>query len=224
MKDVFQYTTRRPLAQQDPRQYGKEMEAVAVRRYTQMCRLLDIAVDVQQTGLHVHKCYPFLAASPDGIVKDHTGEGLLEVKCPFSKQGLTAEDACSDKRFFCEIVDGEPTLKKKHSYYQIQGQLAIAEYKWCDFVVYTAHEVPGQDIHIQRIYFDEQFWCNVILPGLLYFYERAILPELLTCRVKRLGQLHTTGVGHIPFRQHQQGFFRSELQSSGLKMVIRRLT
>ncbi|KAH9366784.1 hypothetical protein HPB48_014472 [Haemaphysalis longicornis] len=114
----------------DPRLYGITMEPVAIAKYTELRALADRPVTVLRTGLHVHKDYPFLAGSPDGIVQEATGEeGLLEVKCPSTQNGL-----------------------------------------------------------------------------------------------KRLGELHATGVGPIPFRLFEQGFHTCELKSDGLKMAIRKAT
>ena len=55
-----------------------------------------------------------------------------------------------------EIVDGKPSLKKKHTYYyQSQGVMAICQLKFLDFVVYTVNDIH---IYVQRIYFDEKEW------------------------------------------------------------------
>ena len=43
--------------------------------------------------------------------------------------------------------------------------------KWCDLVVRT------QDIHIERITYDDDFWTSV-MPKLKAFYFTAVLPEL----------------------------------------------
>ena len=51
---------------------------------------------------------------------------------------------CGDKKF---------QLKRSHPYYcQVQGQMAITERAWCDFVVYTS-----KGIAIDRITFDKLF-------------------------------------------------------------------
>ena len=46
------------------------------------------------------------------------------------------------------------------------------QWKWCDLVVRT------QDMYIERIYYDNNFWTTVI-EKLREFYFTAILPELL---------------------------------------------
>ena len=59
-------------------------------------------------------------------------------------------------------------LKKSHIYYcQIQGQMAIGERPWCDFVVYT-----------------KKYMSNTynLLPKLKSFYHDCVAPELVSPR------------------------------------------
>ena len=59
-------------------------------------------VVVSKTGFIIHPEKGWLGASPDGFVKDTTYEfpdGLLEIKCPYSKQEETQEEACLDPIF-----------------------------------------------------------------------------------------------------------------------------
>ena len=48
--------------------------------------------------------------------------------------------ACTQHNFFCTLNDGkpQPVLRSLHPYYsQVQGQMAVGDRPWCDFVVYT---------------------------------------------------------------------------------------
>ena len=65
-------------------------------------------------GLVVNPSFPWLGASPDGLVKDPSEKsvGLLEIKCPFTHRFSTVEEACSDTSFFATITDGQVTLRK----------------------------------------------------------------------------------------------------------------
>ncbi|CAN7943224.1 unnamed protein product [Ixodes hexagonus] len=118
-------------------------------------------VQVRETGLHIHPNYSFIAASPDRIVTMGTEEGLLEVKCPPSKMGLTPEEACKYTDFCCEVVDGEVHLKgKKHPYYyQVQGQMAVTGHKWCDFVVWTNNKTVARSTHIETRSLSRESCC-----------------------------------------------------------------
>ncbi|CAN7999026.1 unnamed protein product, partial [Ixodes hexagonus] len=207
----------------DPRLYGLENEGTAVTMYKARMELYDKDIEVFETGLHVHDSYPFIAASPDRLVRDGNEVGLLEVKCPPSKAGQTVREACSDKTFCAEIVEGEPQLKRAHPYfYQVQGQLGVTKRPWCDFVLWTNHPKPEHSLSIERIYFDEAVWER-ILGGLVYFYKMAITPELLTRRIRRLGFLYTTGAGYVPFKKYTEGFYICEGQEEPLKLKLRRL-
>ncbi|EEC02805.1 hypothetical protein IscW_ISCW024145, partial [Ixodes scapularis] len=173
--------------------YGIENKPLAVHQYVQLMAYYDKEVHVEETGLHVYPRYPFIAASPDRIVYDGEGVGLLEVKCPCSKKGQTPKGAALDKKFFAHIVEGEVTLKRDSAYYyQVQGQLAVTGLPWADFVIWTNNGLLCDSISVERIAFDNTFWDSTILSGLLYFYERVVIPERITRRVRRLGRLHTT--------------------------------
>ena len=49
----------------------------------------------------------------------------MEIKSPFSKAGMTVDEACKSKTFFLEkLSDGSVRLKRNHYYFcQVQGQL-----------------------------------------------------------------------------------------------------
>ncbi|XP_039282190.1 uncharacterized protein LOC120350929 [Nilaparvata lugens] len=86
-------------------------------------------IQVQPCGLFVDKEHDFLAASPDGLVG---GDNLIEVKCPKSAENLTISEAVIKVKSFCleKLRCGNVRLKKNHNYYyQVQGQLHVAEKK-----------------------------------------------------------------------------------------------
>ena len=77
--------------------------------------------------------------------------------------------------------------------------MAVRKLQWCDFVVYTCTS-DAEDIHVERIYFDPIFWAS--LKGkLVDFYLFAMIPELLTTRVKRGVPLYP---GMFPYKSRQQ--------------------
>ena len=155
--------------------WGRSHEPAARRKYT-----LQTKQTVSTCGLYVNKDYPHLAASPDGIVHSSSGKGLLEIKCPYKWRDCTPEEAAKDSQFCCKIVNGNLKLKENHSYfYQIQGQLAISQFQWCDFFIWTL-----KGTHVERIQFNPKFWQDALL-NLNQFYVKAVIPELFTTRVKR---------------------------------------
>lgn len=155
-------------------QWGISHEPAARRKYE-----IVTGEKVLQCGLIVHPKYPHLGTSPDGLIDS---DGVLEIKCPASQKwkNSTPLDCCSDRKFYCEVNDkGDVTLKQSHKYFfQVQGQLALTSRKWCDFVVWTL-----KGISIERIYFDSEFWLQMVKK--LSFYTGAVLPELMSSRVKR---------------------------------------
>jgi hypothetical protein len=84
-------------------------------------------------------------------------------------------DCGKDDTFCCTENDGKLFLTEKHNYmFKIQGQLAVYELEWVDFVVWTK-----RGISVQRISFSLKKWENM-LPKLETFYLSAILPDLIT--------------------------------------------
>ena len=67
------------------------------------------------------------------------------------------------------------TLKESHPYYcQVQGQMAIGQRTWNDFVIF-----PTKRISIERIYFNKLFWEKKVLPKLVNFYDSYLALEIL---------------------------------------------
>ena len=59
-----------------------------------------------------------------------------------------------DKFFMKKGEDGQLHLPKQHNYYaQVQGELAVTNREWCDFVVYSNGEVV-----VDRILADLEPW------------------------------------------------------------------
>lgn len=72
-----------------------------------------------------------------------------------------------DKDFY---LDENGDLKNSHVYFaQVQGQMAIADVSYCDFVVWTTN-----GIHIRRISRDDFYWetNKVILQK--FFFEQVV--------------------------------------------------
>ena len=64
-------------------------------------------------------------------------------------------------------------LKTAHAYYaQIQGQLAIAQRQFCDFIVYTTDD--------PFVAFDADIWLCKLLPKLIDFYANCFAPAIVS--------------------------------------------
>lgn len=121
--------------------------------------------------------HPYLGASPDVYVFVNQF-GLAEIKCP---RDIPPEDASKKTDFCCKLsiqTNGAKVveLKRNHPYFaQIQGQLAITERKWCDFVVFTT-----KGISVERIEYDPKFWEDKLLPKLTSFYDSCLCPSIVS--------------------------------------------
>ena len=127
--------------------YGLEHEQDALSAYRDYCRKQGKAISIHPCGVVVDKCEPWLAASPDGLVRDpfnNEGEtnGCVEVKCPIKCKSMTIPDAAKTDGFCLIFVNGVHSLSKTHAYYyQVQTQLHVTKLQWCDFVVWSAQDL-----------------------------------------------------------------------------------
>jgi len=111
--------------------YGIENESIARNAVQENLR-----ITIKPAGLFIHKTLHYLAASPDGLINE---DSILEIKCPSSIKEYTPQEAVALKKLKCMTdCEGKLVLKKSDNYYfQVQGQLNIAEKKYCYFVVWT---------------------------------------------------------------------------------------
>lgn len=162
--------------------HGRSKEKVARTIYAQKMQKQQENFVVFDAGLTVHPSMPYLAASPDGKVFDPASSsryGLLEIKCPFSKRDDTLEEAAADPNFYLQKVAGNFSLKRNHSqgyFSQVQGQLALTGLQWCDFCVYLSNT---NEMCVDRVYFDCNYWQNTLFPKLKEFYMHHALAFLI---------------------------------------------
>ena len=123
-----------------------------------------------------------MGASLDAVVHDPTCKnlfGLAEVKSPHSCRHMSPVDAAKSTNFSSTVeVDssGEQNLKLKRTYIyfsHIQGQMAITERSWCDFVIYIE-----KGISVERIPFD--FRTMNFFPKLTDFFDTCLAPEIIS--------------------------------------------
>ncbi|XP_071122530.1 uncharacterized protein [Mytilus edulis] len=134
-------------------QYGRKNEAVAIGDYTRSHLKTCDDVRIESCGLLVNPTYPYLGASIDGLVVcSKCGTGIVEVKCPYGSdandkpwRNMLPIECGKDKKFFCSERDSNLVLDENHNYmYQVQGQLALYELDWADFVVWTKKGINVQ--------------------------------------------------------------------------------
>ena len=166
--------------------WGIQQESLAIHQYARyQWSHGHPDLSVAPCGFHISPEHPFLGATPDGAVFDasHAEEpfGFLEVKCPYAQRNVTPAEACSTPGFCCTLqVNPDGTtqlfLRTNHIYYaQVQGQMAVGNRPWCDFVIYTS-----KGISVQRIQFDKVYWEKTLLPKLTEFYDNCLGPEIVS--------------------------------------------
>lgn len=164
---------------------GQLSECGIIEKYSEIK-----GVKVSKCGLFISEQYPFLAASPDGLVGSH---GLVEAKKIHPRENETLHQALL-RLHICKPskeTPGELVVNENHRYYfQVQQQLLCTPRLWGDFVA-----SDGKSFYIERLTFDEKFWEERILK-LEKFYNDTILLELAYPRVKngleRIGKFGLT--------------------------------
>nr|XP_034306619.1 uncharacterized protein LOC105318360 isoform X2 [Crassostrea gigas] len=147
--------------------HGRQHESRAISMFEELTHF-----KVKKCGLFVSVKYPFLGATPDGLVEN---DAIVEVKCPYGGRDV---DIKPGKKFpFLVESNGKITLKSSHKYYdQIQGQLYISGRKLCYFIVYTFC-----DILILKLEYDEEYCVFSLLPKLEIFYKKHFRPYVASC-------------------------------------------
>ncbi|CAN7947783.1 unnamed protein product, partial [Ixodes pacificus] len=148
-------------------EYGRTNEPNAVRTYAK----LKPSVRIQECGLFVCTDLPFLCTSPDRLLD---GNGLLEVKCPFTARLYeTLAETSKHHSIGIRICKKNKCLylpKTNKYYFQVQGQLNITQRDYCDLMFWSP-----TDKFVQRITRDTNFWKR-LTPKLQDFYFGYLLP------------------------------------------------
>lgn len=156
-------------------QHGNLNEKIAISQLE-----IQLGIKIYRCGIFIDSCYPYLAASPDGLYDEN---GLVEIKCPYSAKGLNVDDAIYEGKLKYFKIDKKTksiTLNERHKYYfQIQGQLHIAQKENCLFAVWTSSELPLKVVSVER---DDEFWEKNMFPFLDNFYNKRLLPEIIDPR------------------------------------------
>ena len=176
VKRIMQYTDVPNIG---ALKWGSENEDKARQEYISNINAKHYALVVTTSGLVISPKFPFLGASPDGVVNcECHGCGLLEIKWSYKycNQQPTAEIALSDSLYFLKRREnGNIYLSRSHKHYhQVQGQIALYNSTYCDFATWTP-----KGTSIERIDRDNPFIADA-LSQLTSFFTKYLFPELLT--------------------------------------------
>lgn len=138
-------------------EHGSMMEPVAQAWYE---KNFNVAVD--ETDFVDHRTYPFMGASPDGLVGM---EGGIEIKCPFPQY--------TKKPY--SVFDP----KKAMYLQQCNMVMEVCELEWLDFVVYLSESPTAKPrTNIERLYRNPN-WLHEMLPArLLPVEQKGSVPRI----------------------------------------------
>lgn len=151
--------------------YGIVNEPVAIQKYEEERKL-----SVEPCGLFMQPQWPYLGASPDGLVGD---DGLVEVKCIPKVGTLHPREAAAFPKFKLSVkLEGDKLVMIEGSdhYIQIQAQCNLADRSYCDLILFCdgGYEVCG----IQENYLIMNRWYLVY--GIWYLvYGIYMVPLIL---------------------------------------------
>ena len=169
--------------------WGKDNEDRARQCYIENRQRCGEDVEVEASGLHLMPDKSFIGASSDGKVLcrnvDTCSRGCLEIKCPYSINGQVTvsmsptEIADKHPAFFMKRGDDDLLhLPPDHAYYaQVQGEMAVLDIEWCNFVVFS-----NDTVVVDRIVADYDYWMD-LLEKLEQFYLQHVIPELLSGKI-----------------------------------------
>lgn len=103
---------------------------------------------VDETGFVVHPDYPFLGASPDGLVGI---DGGIEIKCPFPK--------------FTKAPYSVLDKGKEHYLWQCNLVMEVCDLEWIDFLCFLVSKPTDEpQFHIDRVTRNHD-WLNEDVPS-----------------------------------------------------------
>jgi hypothetical protein len=163
--------------------FGKDNEDI-VRKQLE----LQLQIKIKKCGLFIDPVHAFLGASPDGIVEGE--DGIVEIKCLFSaaKLKINTDEAIKTKvvKYWKPVTNGSnidfKLDKNADWHYQIQGQLHVTNTSFCYFAAWTSVK---DLIKVEKIYRDDNFWNDKIMPKLLTFFNIHLVPEIIDSRYNR---------------------------------------
>lgn len=134
---------------------------------------------VSESGLFIDPVHCFLGATPFRL---YGQDGTIFIKCPREAFKLKIEDAIEKKMIpIWKLVDSVVTVNKSSSWYiELQAELHIAEKTFAYLVVFVE-----SDVKIEQIYRDDDFWYSTMEKPLVFFYEQAMIKELVDPRKRR---------------------------------------
>ena len=101
--------------------------------------------EIKQVGFIIpdedHKYHDWIGISPDGLTVDN---GMIEIKCPLAKTHFG-------------YIESKLSYMLPSDYrYQVQGQLFVTGFDYCDFISYC----KGMKLFVVRVYPDKDLFAE----------------------------------------------------------------
>lgn len=109
------------------------------------------------------------------------GNGIVVIKCPKKQFGKCMNDAIKSISFWTGTATDRRVNRKSHWYYEIQGQLHVTKKQMAYLVIYLGDET----YEVMEIERNDEFWKEHMEKELVYFYNEALLKELINPREER---------------------------------------
>lgn len=119
--------------------------------------------------------FEFIGASPFRLYGEN---GIVVIKCPKKEFGKSIKDAVKSIKFWTGTGIDRRINYKSHWYLEIQGQLHIAHKQMAYLMIYLG----GDAYEIYEIEKNDDFWKKQMEEELTYFYNEALLKELVDPR------------------------------------------
>lgn len=169
-------------------QYSKAAEFVHQRLYEKDA--LQIFCDnfrneiIYTCGIFIDAEHSFLGASPFRLCGE---EVLLMVQCPHKLYKKNIVDSIHKKLIsFWKVVDKVIQVNtKSHWHIEIQGQLHISNKKFAYLIVY----LDENQYKIEKVSRDDDFWNEEMKEELIFFFNEAMVKELVNPRDERSMEL-----------------------------------
>ena len=125
--------------------WGNENENDARHKYYEYMSRSHVNHSVNLSGLILNPDFPYLGASPDGIINcSCCGVGCLEIKYPSKYRYNLIKDMIFGSCGACYLAFGNggavEIIKTYAYYYQMQTQLLVTQYDYCDFFVMLVND------------------------------------------------------------------------------------
>jgi putative phage-type endonuclease len=119
--------------------WGTDVEGFGLEAYA-----LRTGNIVERSGFVVHPVYPFIGASPDGLIDS---DGGVESKCPHNEA--------------VHVLTWLEGMPDEHMP-QVQGNMAVTGRAWWDFISYDPRQAEHLRLYVQRIPRDDRYIARLI--------------------------------------------------------------